>query len=69
MFSSSQFDPQNFFLYLIILVVAIIALFVVRRLLRVSFPYFFMGLLGLIIGLIVGSLASSLFTRLPGNYG
>lgn len=69
MYNLDQFNPPDFFLFIIVLAVAIIALFVVRRLLRVSFPYFFMGLLGLIIGLAVGSLASGPLTRLPGTYG
>jgi uncharacterized protein YacL len=69
MYNLDKFNPQDFFLYVIVLAVAIIALFVVRRLLRVSFPYFFMGLLGLIIGLAIGSLVSGPLTRLPGNYG
>ncbi len=56
-------------LFLIILVVSIVALLVTRRLLHVSFPYFFMGLLGLIIGLIVGGFVASLLARLPGDYG
>lgn len=69
MYNLDQFNPQDFILFIIVLVAAIIALFVVRRLLRVSFPYFFMGLLGLIIGLAVGSLVSEPLTRLPGNFG
>lgn len=69
MYNLDQFNPSDFLLFIIVLVIAIVALFVVRRLLRVSFPYFFMGLLGLIIGLAVGSLVSSPLTRLPGNYG
>ncbi len=69
MYSPDQFNAPDFLLFLIILVVAIVALLVVRRLLRVSFPYFFMGLLGLITGLAVGSLASGPLTRLPGNFG
>ena len=65
----NQFSQQDFSIFLIILAIAIIALFVVRRLLKVSFPYFFMGLLGLIIGLALGSLAAIPFARLSGNYG
>lgn len=64
-----QFSQQDFSIFLIILAVAIVALFVVRRLLKVSFPYFFMGLLGLIIGLALGSLAAIPFARFSGNYG
>ena len=63
----NQFSQQDFSIFLIILAIAIIALFVVRRLLKVSFPYFFMGLLGLIIGLALGSLAAIPFARLSGN--
>lgn len=69
MYNLDQFNPSDFGLFVIVLVIAIIALVVVRRLLRVSFPYFFMGLLGLIIGLAVGSLVSGPLTRLPGTYG
>lgn len=56
-------------LFLIVLVVSIIALVVTRRLLRVSFPYFFMGLIGVILGLVVGGLLSIALAKLPGNFG
>lgn len=55
--------------FLILLVVSIIALVVTRRLLKVSFPYFFMGLLGLILGLIIGGLIGAPLARLPGDFG
>ena len=69
MTSYDNLDAQELLFFLIILVVAMIALIVVRRLLKVSFPYFFTGLAGLIIGLIVGSAISNPLTKLPGVYG
>lgn len=68
MFDAS-FNGQDFILFSAILFIAVISLFVVRRLLKVSFPYFFIGLLGLITGLALGSLAAQPFTKLPGNFG
>lgn len=62
-------DYSGLILFLIILVVAIIALVVTRRLLHVSFPYFFMGLLGLILGLIIGGLIGLPLSKLPGAFG
>lgn len=56
-------------LFLIILLVSVVALILTRRLLQVSFPYFFMGLLGLIIGLIIGGLISAPLAKLPGDFG
>lgn len=55
--------------FLILLVVSAIALVVTRRLLHVSFPYFFMGLLGLILGLIIGGLIGAPLSKLPGEFG
>lgn len=54
---------------LIILTVSIVALVVSRRLLHVSFPYFFMGTLGLIFGLVIGSLLGAPLSKLPGDFG
>lgn len=65
----SELSSQDFTLFLIILVFAIIILMIVRRLLKVPFPYFFIGLLGLTIGLSLGSLAAGPFANLPGQYG
>lgn len=62
-------DVQDFTLFLAILFIALISLFIVRRLLKVSFPYFFIGLLGIIAGLVLGSLAAQPFSQLPGSYG
>ncbi len=56
-------------LFLSILSIAVIALFISRKLLKVSFPYFFMGLTGLILGLVIGGMAGSFLTRLPGDFG
>lgn len=69
MFNGTQFSGQDIFFFLIILVFMMIVLFVTRKLLKVSFPYFFMGLLGLIIGLAVGSLVATPLGKLPGNFG
>ncbi len=62
-------NPQDFLFLLIALVVAIAAYFVFRRLLHVSFPYFFLGLFGLVLGLLIGSLVGRLLSGLPGNFG
>lgn len=64
-----QFSNQDFLLFIAILIIAISTLFIVRKLLRVSLPYFFIGLIGLICGLIIGSLVSTPLTKLPGNFG
>lgn len=66
LFSASLADLA---LFLIILIVSVAALIMTRRLLHVSFPYFFMGLLGLILGLIIGGLVSSPLAKLPGDFG
>ncbi len=55
--------------FLVALAVAFAAYLIFRRLLHVSFPYFFLGLFGLIIGLLIGNLVSRLLDDLPGNYG
>jgi uncharacterized protein YacL len=62
-------NTQDAIFLLIALVVAVSAYFTFRRLVHVSFPYFFLGLLGLIIGLIIGSLVARLLDGLPGNFG
>lgn len=69
MFNISNVEQTNIAIFIIILAVAISLLFLTRRLLKISFPYFFMGLFGLIIGLLIGSLAASPLARLPGAYG
>ncbi len=62
-------NPQDFLFLLIALVVAISAYFIFRRLLHVSFPYFFLGLFGLVLGLLIGSFVGRLLSGLPGNFG
>jgi uncharacterized protein YacL len=62
-------NQQDLLFLLISLVVAVSAYFIFRRLLRVSFPYFFLGLFGLIIGLLIGSLVGRMLSGLPGNFG
>lgn len=56
-------------LFLIILIISIVVLVVTRRLLHVSFPYFFMGTVGVILGLIIGSTLGNALSALPGNFG
>lgn len=65
----STLDTRDFMLFVIILAVAILALLLTKRLLKVSFPYFFSGLLALILGLLLGSLISSPLYKLPEPYG
>lgn len=62
-------SEQDVLLFIVILIIAISVLFVTKKLLKVSSPYFFLGLLGLIIGLSIGSLTGSPLSKLPGNYG
>lgn len=49
--------------------VAVAAYLIFRRLLHVSFPYFFLGVLGLVVGLLVGTLVARLLDGLPGVFG
>ena len=60
---------QQGFLLFIIIAIAIITLFITRRLLKISFPYVFTGLIGLTIGLWVGSLVAAAAKNLPGLFG
>ncbi len=62
-------STNDIFFFLVALVVAFLAYLVFRRLLHVSFPYFFLGLFGLIIGLLIGNQVARLLDNLPGNYG
>lgn len=45
------------------------AVYLGRRLRKISFPLLLLGLTGLIFGLILGSLAAGVFRTLPGIYG
>ena len=69
MFNINNVEQTNVTIFMISLVVAIGLLILSRRLLKISFPYFFMGLLGLILGLLIGSLAATPLYKLPGAYG
>jgi uncharacterized protein YacL len=69
MSSLSDANTQDILLFIIALSFTIIILFITRKLLKVSFPYFFMGLLGIVLGLSIGSLAASPLSKLPGNFG
>lgn len=60
---------NDFTIFWVILLVAVLALVFSRKLLKLSFPYFFMGLIGLTLGLLVGSLITAPLTNLPGEYG
>lgn len=62
-------DSQILLFVLAALVILAAGYVVVRRLIHVSFPDFFLGLVGLVLGLIVGSLVGSILTNLPGNFG
>ncbi|MFA6081853.1 MAG: TRAM domain-containing protein [Patescibacteria group bacterium] len=62
-------DPNQSILFVIILVISISALFITRKLMKSSFPYVFVGILGLIFGLLVGALLAIPVSRLPGDYG
>lgn len=67
--SITSANQQDILLFIITLAFTIVMLFVTRKLLKVSFPYFFMGLLGIVIGLAIGSFAATPLSKLPGNYG
>lgn len=69
MLNGTEISSQEMFFFLVILAFMMTVLFITRKLLKVSFPYFFMGLLGLIIGLAVGSLVATPLSKLPGNFG
>lgn len=60
---------QDLLLFIIILAFSVGMLFVTRKLLKVSTPYLFLGLLGIIIGLAIGSLVATPLSKLPGNFG
>ncbi len=62
-------SANDLIFFLVALVVAFAAYLIFRRLLHVSFPYFFLGLFGLIIGLIIGNQVSRFLDNLPGAYG
>ncbi len=62
-------DENQSILFVAILGIAVVALIVTRRLMRSSFPYVFIGIVGLILGLLVGALLSIPLQRLPGDYG
>jgi len=69
MFNWQQISLQDFLFLLIIIVFSVGILIVTRRLLKVSFPYFFMAMLGIILGLAIGSLAATPLAGLPSPYG
>ena len=68
-FNINDVEATNAAIFLIALIVAIGLLILTRKLLKISFPYFFMGLTGIILGLSIGSLAATSLSKLPGPYG
>lgn len=69
MLNFSNLELNDFSFFLVILIIAIISLFLTKKLLHLSFPYFFMGIFGLLLGLWIGSLAGAPLSRLPGDFG
>ena len=69
MLNLADLTQQDVVVFLGVLVLAIILMILTRRLLKISFPYFFMGILGLVVGLWVGSRLASPFAILPAPYG
>ncbi len=65
----SPSDLDQSLLFVIILAIAVVALIATRRLMRSSFPYVFIGIVGLILGLLIGALLANAVSRLPGDYG
>ncbi|MBI4175134.1 hypothetical protein HY523_00790 [Candidatus Berkelbacteria bacterium] len=64
----STIREQDVVIFASIFVLALLVMFATRRLLHVSFPYFFMGIIGLVAGLWVGSRVSLPFANLPSPY-
>ncbi len=60
---------NDFTFFLIVLVIILGALIATRKLLKVEFPYFFMGVLGVIVGIFIGNLVGKSLGFLPGYYG
>lgn len=60
---------NDFTFFVIVLLITLIALVATRKLLKVEFPFFFMGVLGVIVGLAVGNLFAKSLDFLPGVYG
>lgn len=70
MFTNLTAIPQtDFWLFVIVLVMAIVALVIVRRLVHVQTPFFFLGVVGLVLGLWIGNLLGRPLESLPGLYG
>lgn len=65
----SEISQADLLFFWIALAIALIVLVIVRRLLHVSTPYFFLGIAGLIIGLWIGSFLGRPLETLPGIYG
>jgi uncharacterized protein YacL len=65
----SILDSSDLSIFLLVLVAALLALGLSRRLLRVSIPQLVLGIIGLILGLWAGSLLRPFFEGLPGLYG
>lgn len=62
-------DENQSLLFVGILFIAIVSLIITRRMMKSSFPYVFIGIVGLILGLLVGALLAIPVSRLPGVYG
>jgi uncharacterized protein YacL len=69
MYDLTQLSPQDLLFFLLILGILLLLLLVTRFLLKIAFPYFFIGLIGLIVGLSIGSLIATPLSKLPGIYG
>jgi uncharacterized protein YacL len=65
----SILESADLSIFLLVLVAALLALGLSRRLLRVSIPQLVLGIIGLILGLWAGSLLRPFFEGLPGLYG
>lgn len=69
MFNINNVEQTDMTIFFIVLTVAIFLLILTRKLLKISFPYFFMGLVGIIVGLLIGSQIAIPLSKLPSPYG
>ncbi len=65
----TQLSTVELIIILIGIFIASIAIWTIRRLIKISFTQFFLGLFGLLLGLLIGYLVSIPIRTLPDQYG